>query len=241
MITIIRPLPLLALVGALAAVVLAFWLAGPSRASVGSTAAGMPKSSWRLALTSNREGDSEIYSMGADGSSASAPAHGRSGFDGAGPWSPDGRKLLYYRNQGGVWVMNADGSGKRNLTPNNGFNAPGSWSPNGRQVVFTTDRDGNNEVYVMNADGSKQRSLSAEPLHPGVRGQLVARRADDPLLDRPRRQLGALRHGRGRKRPAQPDAERRPRRPRRRGPLVARRAQDRVRRRIATRTARSTS
>ena len=159
MITIIRPIPLLALVGALAAVVLAFWLAGPGRASVGSTAA---KSSWRLALTSNREGDSEIYSMGADGSSARRLTR-TPGFDGAGPWSPDGRKLLYYRNQGGVWVTNADGSGKRNLTPHNGFNAPASWSPNGRQVVFTTDRDGNNEVYVMNADGSKQRSLLPSP------------------------------------------------------------------------------
>ena len=58
--------------------------------------------------------------------------------------------------------MNADGSGKRNLTPNNGFNAPGSWSPNGRQIVFTTDRDGNNEVYVMNADGGRQRSLPCQ-------------------------------------------------------------------------------
>ena len=163
MITIIRPAPLLALVGALAAVVLAFWLAGPSRASFGSTAAGMPKSSWRLALTSNREGDSEIYSVGADGSSARRLTR-TPGFDGAGPWSPDGRKILYYRNQGGVWVMNADGSGKRNLTPEQRASTRRArWSPDGRQVVFTTDRDGNNEVYVMNADGSKQRNLSPSP------------------------------------------------------------------------------
>src|SRR5262249_43978828 len=74
-----------------------------------------------------------------------------------------GRKLLYYRNQGGVWVMNADGSGKRNLTSNTGFNAPGSWSPDGRKIVFTSNRDGNNELYVMNADGSGQRNLLPSP------------------------------------------------------------------------------
>jgi TolB protein len=59
--------------------------------------------------------------------------------------------------------MNADGSSKRNLTPNRGFNAPGSWSPDGRKIVFTSNRDGNNEIYVMNADGSGQRNLSPNP------------------------------------------------------------------------------
>ena len=162
MTTIIRPIRLLALAGTLAAVGLVFWLAAPSRASAGASAAAMPKSAWTIALTSNREGDSEIYSMGADGSSVRRLTR-TPGFDGAGPWSPDGRKLLYYRNQGGVWVMNADGSGKRDLTPNHGFNAPGSWSPNGRQIVFTTDRDGNNELYLMNADGTHQRNLVPSP------------------------------------------------------------------------------
>src|SRR5262245_2802977 len=90
-------------------------------AAARSTAARRGKAPWKIALNSNREGDSEIYSMNADGSSVRRLTH-TPGVDGAGPWSPDGRKLLYYRNQGGQWVMNADGSGKRLLTPNSGFN-----------------------------------------------------------------------------------------------------------------------
>ena len=34
-------------------------------------------------------------------------------------WSPDGSKIVYTRTQqgdGGLWIMNADGSGKRRLT-----------------------------------------------------------------------------------------------------------------------------
>jgi TolB protein len=100
--------------------------------------------------------------MAADGSHVRRLTHAR-GFDGAGPFSPDGRRLLYYRNQGGVWVMNADGSHKRDLTSNKAFNAPGAWSPDGQKILFTSNRDGNNEVYVMNADGSGQRDLLASP------------------------------------------------------------------------------
>ena len=59
----------------------------------------------------------------------------------------------------------------------------------------------------MNADGSGQRNLCAEPVVSGVGRRLVARRSHDPLLDRPRRQLGDLRHERRRKQPTKPDAE----------------------------------
>ena len=56
--------------------------------------------------------------------------------------------------------MDADGSNQRRLT-NNGYSdeAP-SWSPDGHSIAFTSDRDGNTEIYVMNADGSNQRRLT---------------------------------------------------------------------------------
>jgi Tol biopolymer transport system component len=36
-------------------------------------------------------------------------------------------------------------------------------SPDGARIVFTSDRDGNTEMYVMNADGSEQRRLTNTP------------------------------------------------------------------------------
>ena len=35
-----------------------------------------------------------------------------------------------------------------------------AWSPDGTQIAFTSDRDGNDEIYVMAADGSQQTRLT---------------------------------------------------------------------------------
>ena len=130
-------------------------------ATVSSAAARPGAAQWRILLTSNREGDSEIYRIDVDGSGAKRLTHS-AGFDGFASWSPDGRRILYHSQvrrtgwSGGI-VMNADGSGKRRLVAN------GSWSPDGRRIVFGSNRDGNGEIYVMNADGSGQRRVVARP------------------------------------------------------------------------------
>jgi len=131
-------------------------------AAVGSIAAAPATGPWRIALTTDRQGDSDIYAMDADGTHVRKLTR-TPGYDGFGPFSPDGRKLLFYRNQGGVWVMNANGSGKRDLTPGPAHNSPGGWSQDGRRIVFSSNRDGNGEIYVMNADGSRQRKLAPSP------------------------------------------------------------------------------
>ncbi|MCK4394724.1 PD40 domain-containing protein, partial [Candidatus Bipolaricaulota bacterium] len=33
-------------------------------------------------------------------------------------------------------------------------------SPDGSKIAFTSDRDGNPEIYVMNADGTNQQRLT---------------------------------------------------------------------------------
>jgi Tol biopolymer transport system component len=82
-------------------------------------------------------------------------------------WSPDGRKIVFTASRfpvdmrdTEVYVMNADGSGQRNLTRHHGADDLAAWSPDGRKIAFTSDRSGTWEIHVMNADGSGQRNLS---------------------------------------------------------------------------------
>lgn len=118
-------------------------------------------------FSSDRGGEySGIYVMKSGTTSATSLAGSDSNYF-AGPWSPDGQKLLYTGfglTNSFVGVMNADGSSQADLTQqvssDEGFPA---WSPDGMKIAFTSRRDGNNEIYIMNADGSNPTRLTAEP------------------------------------------------------------------------------
>ena len=81
-------------------------------------------------------------------------------------WSPDGRMIAFSSWRDGrseVYVMNADGSGQRNLSRHPARDGSPAWSPDGRRIAFVSLRDGQSEVYVMNVDGSGQRRLTRSP------------------------------------------------------------------------------
>lgn len=59
-----------------------------------------------------------------------------------------------------IFVINADGSGLRQLTSSQSENADPSWSPDGSQVVFVSDRDGPRHLYVVDAGGLNLRRLT---------------------------------------------------------------------------------
>jgi Tol biopolymer transport system component len=80
-------------------------------------------------------------------------------------WSPDGRRIAFERSRGrdsDLYVMNADGSGQRNLTRHTAHDFGPVWSPDGRRIAFGRGerRPGlPYDLYLMNSDGSGQRRL----------------------------------------------------------------------------------
>jgi TolB protein len=78
-------------------------------------------------------------------------------------YSPDGTKIAFMNNYDGdyeICVMNADGTGTRQLTKNSSFDGYPSWSPDGTKIAFASNRDGDVDIWVMNADGSEQTNIT---------------------------------------------------------------------------------
>jgi Tol biopolymer transport system component len=77
-------------------------------------------------------------------------------------WSPRGLRLAYAR-QDGIYVVSADGHGRRRVTSNNNGALLGRlrWSHDGRQLLFTQMLASNDtEIYTVRADGTRLRPLT---------------------------------------------------------------------------------
>jgi Tol biopolymer transport system component len=154
-----------------------------------------------IVFSTNRDGNSELYAINADGSDpvnltnhpwvdwrpAWSPDGTRIAFAASGlikimnadgsdvvllakgthpAWSPDGAKIAFTGSpdvNSDVYVMDADGTNRVNLTRHPATDWEPAWSPDGTRIAFATDRDGNREVYVMNADGSKPGQPDESP------------------------------------------------------------------------------
>ena len=63
-----------------------------------------------------------------------------------------------------IYVMDADGGNRENLSNHPVDDTDPDWSPNGTKIAFVTNRDdGVFQVYVMDADGSNQIRLTYGP------------------------------------------------------------------------------
>ena len=116
--------------------------------------ATFPGDNGRIAFSSNRDGNYEIYTMNADGTGV-ARLTNDPGEDRTPSWSADGRKIAFQRDFE-IWTMNADGTNQAVLSSDPGvaYGEDPSWSPDGRKIVFVRTDSSDNGVYVVNADGT---------------------------------------------------------------------------------------
>lgn len=143
----------------------------------------------RIVFTSTRDGDLEIYTMDANGGEVRRLTH-EEGYDGGAFFSADGSQIVYrayhpedpaeledYRalladrlvrpTRMEIFVMNADGSGKRQLTDNGAANFAPFFHPSGRTIVFSSnmhDPEGRNfDLYRIGVDGTGLERVTTHP------------------------------------------------------------------------------
>ena len=143
-----------------------------------------------IVFTSTRNGDLDIYTMDADGSNVKQLTN-ELGYDGGPFWSYDGTKIVYraqhpknaeetaeYKGllaQGLIrpgnlelWVMNADGSNKHQVTHNGAANFGPYWLPDGKRIIFASNQADPKsgrafDVYIINEDGTGQERITYYP------------------------------------------------------------------------------
>lgn len=116
---------------------------------------------------------SEIYLMNSNGTNPINLTQSPKRADASTSWAPNGQRIAFASYDGktfvwDIWVMDADGGNRRNLTSHLAADRDPDWSPDGRQIVFSSDRNrdwefelwGRSEIYVMNTDGTNLINLT---------------------------------------------------------------------------------
>jgi WD40-like Beta Propeller Repeat len=143
--------------------------------------------SGRILMSSNRGGAYDIYSVTESGTIRPITHLGEA-FGAR--FSPDGNRILFYHTVATapvltthIYVMNADGSGLRDLSARAGgmSDSDPDWAPDGSRVAFVrTPRAGAPEIWVMNADGSGAHRVVALSIATGISSMSVGDFAVQP-------------------------------------------------------------
>lgn len=122
-----------------------------------STPAWSPVDPNKIAFTSSRDGNPEIYTCNINGKEVRRITnHPR--IDTSPSWSPDGSQMAFVSDRTGtplVYIMNSDGSNSHRLTPTpKSYEDSPSWSPRGDKIVFVSLSDYNSfDIATVSASG----------------------------------------------------------------------------------------
>jgi Tol biopolymer transport system component len=144
-----------------------------------------------IVWTSMKDGDLDIYAMNTDGTHVRRLTD-EQGYDGGPFFSPDSKRIVYRAShprdpeevarykallaqqlvepgQLEIFVMNADGSGKRQVTANGASNFAPYFHPDGKRIIFSSNVDTRSvegrpafHLYLVNDDGQGLERVTYE-------------------------------------------------------------------------------
>jgi TolB protein len=115
------------------------------------------------------ENTSDIWVMDTDGSHWEQLTHGENQGNYSPSWSPDSSQIVYISGNypdAQVYVMNADGAGKKPITSGGFTKSRPVWSPDGSRIAFsnyTGDVVNDRDIFLMNPDGTNVVNITNSP------------------------------------------------------------------------------
>jgi hypothetical protein len=119
----------------------------------------------RIAFTSARDGQPEIYVMDADGGNVARLTNSPAA-DGAAGFTADGQAVVYHSQRTGhrqIFIQSITGSDAIQLTQEPAENWQPTVAPDGETIAFVSSREGNNDIWLMARDGTNQRAFTKTP------------------------------------------------------------------------------
>jgi TolB protein len=139
----------------------------------------------KILFTSDRSGDLELYTMNLDGSNVKQITN-ELGYDGGANFSPDGSQIIWrashfdadserveYKDnlkkhlvspmKMELFIANADGSNRKQLTALGGANWAPGFDPSGKKVIFSSNHVTKAipfNLYMINTDGTKLEQIT---------------------------------------------------------------------------------
>ncbi len=143
----------------------------------------------QIVFTSARDGDLELYLMNADGSNQQRLTFDK-GYDGGAFFSPDGKQIVYRAHhpkdsvdqklgedllaqelvkptQMDLFIINADGTNKRQITNNGAANFGPFFTPDGKKIIFSSNvhdiKGWNFDLFLIDTDGKNLEQVTFSP------------------------------------------------------------------------------